>query len=107
MKHPKVKKAYCKTCKKHTEHKVAQVKAKGRSATHPLSWGSAKRRKAKTGAGNHGKYSKPAIAKFKRTGAKTSKKAELDSFIKIILWIVFFGIALLALYFLIKRIGAA
>ena len=77
MKHPKTKKAYCKTCKKHTEHKVTQVKAKGRSATHPLSWGSAKRRKAKAGVGNHGKYSKPAIAKFKRTGAKTSKKIEL------------------------------
>tara|TARA_Y100000310_G_C20610122_1_gene777565 strand:+ start:270 stop:575 length:306 start_codon:yes stop_codon:yes gene_type:complete len=77
MKRPKAKKAYCKTCKKHSEHKVAQVKAKGRSATHPLSWGSAKRRKAKVGFGNHGKYSKPPVAKFKRTGAKTSKKTEL------------------------------
>lgn len=59
-----------------TEHKAGLVKAKGRSATHPLSRGSTKRiegRGDRKGAGNKGKYSKPAIAKFKRTGAKTSK----------------------------------
>jgi hypothetical protein len=32
-----------------------------------------------------------------------SKKAEMEHLIKIILWIVFFGIALLALYFLFRR----
>jgi hypothetical protein len=34
---------------------------------------------------------------------KKNKKAELEGMIKIIGWIVFFGIALGALYFLIKR----
>jgi len=33
-----------------------------------------------------------------------NKKAELSEVIKIILWIVFLGIALLVLYFLFKRI---
>jgi len=32
------------------------------------------------------------------------KKAELESLMKIILWIVFFGIALLALYVLFRRV---
>jgi hypothetical protein len=32
-----------------------------------------------------------------------NKKAELEHLIKIILWVVFFGIALLALYTLFKR----
>ncbi len=80
MKYPKVKKVYCKKCKKHTEHKVSIVKPKGRSATHPLSWGSTKRVQArgqKKGKGNQGKYSKPPIAQFKRTGAKVSKKTEM------------------------------
>ncbi|MAG47001.1 50S ribosomal protein L44e [archaeon] len=77
MKYPKVVSRYCRTCKKHEKHKVSEVKARGRSATHPLSWGSAKRRGAKRGIGSHGKYSKPAISKFKMTGAKTSKKTNL------------------------------
>jgi len=34
-----------------------------------------------------------------------NKKAEMEILMKIILWIVFFGIALLALYFLFKRFG--
>ena len=77
MKFPKNKKVYCKYCHKHSEHKVTQVKTKGRSSTHPLSWGSTKRRGGKAGVGNHGKYSKPPTSKFKRTGAKTSKKTAL------------------------------
>lgn len=32
-----------------------------------------------------------------------NKKAELENLMKIILWIIFFGIALIALYFLFKR----
>lgn len=35
-----------------------------------------------------------------------NKKADLESVVKIILWIVFFGIALVALYFLIRRMIA-
>jgi len=34
---------------------------------------------------------------------KLNKKAEMDELIKNILWIIFFGMAALALYFLIKR----
>ncbi len=36
-------------------------------------------------------------------GEKMNKKAELEGLIKIIGWIVFFGIVLGALYFLIRR----
>ena len=78
MKLPKTVQRACTKCACKTEHKVGLVKAKGRSATHPLSWGSTKRVKGRglrRGAGNQGKYSKPAIAKFKRTGAKVSKKS--------------------------------
>ena len=78
MKVPKQEKRYCKKCKKHTIHKVANAKAKGRSAVHPLSKGSTKRireRGRRRGAGNLGRYSKPT--KPKRTGAKSSKKTNL------------------------------
>jgi len=77
MKSPKISRKYCKHCKKNTEQKVALAKEKGRSATHPLSQGSTKRvrgRGSNRGFGNLGRYSKPAISKFKRTGAKVSKK---------------------------------
>ena len=80
MKLPKQRKKYCNHCKKSTAHKVGLVKSRGRSATHSLSWGSSKRmrdRGNKRGFGNQGKYSKPAISKFKRTGAKVSKKVVL------------------------------
>ena len=77
MKLPKKTNRYCKHCKKATEHKLTLAKEKGRSATHPLSRGSTKRirsRGGRRGYGNLGRYSKPAVAKFKRTGAKISKK---------------------------------
>lgn len=79
MKLPKTRKKYCPTCKKHQEHKVVEGKRKGRSATHPLSWGSKKRIKMRgsLGTGNDGKYSKPAINKWRMTGRKTSKKIDL------------------------------
>lgn len=80
MKLPKQKKRFCKHCKKSMVHKVGLVKAKGRSATHPLSHGSTKRvrgRGMRRGYGNKGKYSKPAISKFKRVGSKISKKVVL------------------------------
>ena len=37
----------------------------------------AKRRGLARGQGNRGRYSKPAISKFKMTGKKTSKKVDL------------------------------
>ena len=77
MKIPKTLKRLCKTCKKHTQHKVAQNKKKPAS---PLSRGSkvrARLRGVARGSGNLGRYSKPAVTKFKRTGAKTTKKTDL------------------------------
>ncbi|MBS3170647.1 50S ribosomal protein L44e [Candidatus Woesearchaeota archaeon] len=80
MKIPKKIKRYCPKCKKHTETQVADSKKRTRSTARPMSRGSNSRMMArglKRGFGNHGKYSRPAISKFKRTGAKTSKKTDL------------------------------
>lgn len=77
MKLPKSKRTFCPTCKKHTEHKVYQVK-KGKSSS--LTFGSkyrAKLRGQARGLGNHGKYSKPAITKWKMTGKKQTKKSDI------------------------------
>jgi large subunit ribosomal protein L44e len=77
MKIPKTRKKLCKFCKKHTEHKVAQNKKRPASS---LSFGSkyrARKRGQARGVGSHGKYSKPAVTKFKRTGAKNTKKTDL------------------------------
>jgi len=75
MKIPKKINTYCKTCKKHTEHVVSEVKRKERGS---LKKGSIKRALARGAApktGNKGQYgSKPPIGKWKRTGAKSSKK---------------------------------
>jgi len=77
MKLPKTKKRYCPYCKKHTEHKVALSKKKGpRSMTYGSKIRARRRGKAR-GLGNRGRYSKPAISKFKMTGKKTSKKVDL------------------------------
>jgi len=37
MKYPKLVKAYCPKCKKHTEHGVKQIKKRARSSAHPMS----------------------------------------------------------------------
>ena len=77
MKLPKSIKRHCPYCKKHTEHKVAQAKKrKPRSMTYG-SKVRAKRRGSARGIGNRGRYSKPAISKFKMTGKKMSKKTDL------------------------------
>ncbi len=76
MKKPKNVKRLCPYCKKHTEHKVSQTKKKNPSS---LSYGSkvrAKLRGKARGTGNQGRYSKPPVGNFKRTGAKTSKKTD-------------------------------
>jgi large subunit ribosomal protein L44e len=79
MKLPKTRKKYCPTCKKHTEHKIIEGKKKTRGSAHPLSWGSKVRIRGRghLGVGNHGKYSKPAITKWRMAGRKTSKKTDL------------------------------
>ncbi|MBU1203664.1 MAG: 50S ribosomal protein L44e [Nanoarchaeota archaeon] len=78
MKLPKTKKKYCKYCKKHTEHKISVVKGKERGGLKHGSIQRAKKRGLGTGFGNKGKWgSKPALSKFKMTGAKISKKTNL------------------------------
>jgi len=78
MKIPKTKQAYCPKCKKHTEHKITQVKNKERGSLKRGSIQRAKKRGRGQGYGNKGKWgSKPAISKWRRTGAKSSKKVNL------------------------------
>ncbi|MFH0867831.1 MAG: 50S ribosomal protein L44e [Candidatus Woesearchaeota archaeon] len=77
MKLPKNMKRFCPHCKKHTLHKVAQNK---RRNPRSMTYGSklrARRRGQARGIGNMGRYSKPAITKFKMTGKKASKKTDL------------------------------
>ncbi len=76
MKLPEKQNRYCPYCKKQTEQKVSVAKQKSRSATHPLSRGSTKRLKARglrSGFGNKGKYSKPAIKSWKRKTKQTKR----------------------------------
>ncbi len=78
MKIPKQTRRHCPKCGKHTEQKVTQNKARGRSSAHPLSAGSTKRirlRGERRGSGNLGRYSKPP--KPKMTGKKMTKKTDL------------------------------
>ena len=77
MKLPKTMNRYCPYCKKHSSHKIATNKKKN---PRSMSYGSklrAKRRGLARGVGNMGRYSKPAITKFKMTGKKSSKKTDL------------------------------
>ncbi|MAG91609.1 50S ribosomal protein L44e [Candidatus Woesearchaeota archaeon] len=77
MKFPKHKKRYCPYCKKHTEHNVAVTKKKNPGS---LTYGSKTRARLRgraRGKGNLGRYSKPAISKFKMTGKKSTKKTDL------------------------------
>ena len=76
MKMKKTRMRYCPFCKKHTEHKVDQNKKKQASS---LSYGSkirARLRGQARGHGNLGRYSKPAVTKFKMTGKKQTKKTD-------------------------------
>ncbi|MBI5390115.1 50S ribosomal protein L44e [Candidatus Woesearchaeota archaeon] len=76
MKKPKQIKRYCPHCKKHTAHKIALSKKKAPSPmTHGSKYRARKRGKAR-GYGSLGRYSKPAITKFKRAGKKSSKKTD-------------------------------
>ncbi|MBR9676004.1 50S ribosomal protein L44e [Candidatus Woesearchaeota archaeon] len=78
MKLPKTTKRLCKSCKTHTEHKISQAKRRTPGSAHPLGKYAKKRTGFGKGFGNLGKYgSKPAVSKFKMTGAKTTKKLDL------------------------------
>jgi len=77
MKIPKTTKRFCPYCKKKTEQKIKLVSTGNKRGT--LKRGSlarAKLRGSNRGIGSHGKYSKPAVSKFKRK-AKTTKKTNI------------------------------
>lgn len=76
MKIPKAIMRLCPYCKKHTEHKISQTKRKAGSAMSRGSKYRARKRGKARGAGNWGRYSKPAVTKFKMTGAKQTKKTD-------------------------------
>ena len=77
MKIPKTTHRYCPYCKKKTEQKIKLVSTGAKRGT--LKRGSlarAKLRGSNRGIGNKGKYSKPAVSKFKRK-TKTNKKTNI------------------------------
>ena len=76
MKLPKETRRYCPYCKKHTSQIVGTAKQKSRSATHPMSRGSATREKLRGlrgGSGNLGRRSRPAPKEWNRK-TKTTKR---------------------------------
>ena len=78
MKIKKSRKMYCKHCKKHTLHKISHVKSRERGSLKHGSIARARKRGLGRGYGNLGNYgSKGAMSKWKRYGAKTSKKSNL------------------------------
>ncbi|MGM5480388.1 MAG: 50S ribosomal protein L44e [Nanobdellota archaeon] len=80
MKIAKVQRRHCPYCNKHTEHKVIAAKRRPRGSSNPMSAFSTnrlKKRGARRGAGNLGKFSKPAIKKWKMTGRKMTTKTDL------------------------------
>jgi large subunit ribosomal protein L44e len=80
MKLPKIRKTYCRFCKKHTEHKVVESKKKTAFTAHPLSYGNKKLRakwRGRIGMGNNGRYSKPPLTRSKMYGKKKSKNTDL------------------------------
>lgn len=76
MKLPKETKRYCPTCNENTKQIISVAKQKSRSAAHPLSRGSTPRLKLRglrSGFGNKGKYSKPAVKSWKRKSKQTKR----------------------------------
>ena len=77
MKLPKTTKRYCPYCKKKTEQKIKLVSTGAkRGALKRGSKQRAKLRGKNRGIGNLGRWSKPAVSKFKRK-SKTNKKTNI------------------------------
>lgn len=79
MKFPKETNRYCPYCRKHTAQLVLTAKQRSRSSTHPLSrWGTTrvKLRSYRSGFGNMGRFSKPAVKSWKRK-TKVTKRITL------------------------------
>ena len=80
MKFPKEMRRFCKSCKKHTLHKVKIEKNKGKNKARPMSQFSQIRLKLRgltTGLGNKGARSRGALNSWKRFNKKHSKKTDL------------------------------
>jgi len=78
MKRKKLVRKYCKFCRKQTEQEISIAKKRERGSLKKGSIKRGKKRGRGIGYGNKGRWgSKPAISKYKRTGAKSSKKADL------------------------------
>ena len=76
MKLPKETTRYCPHCRKHTVQTLSIAKQKARSSAHPLSrWGTSrtKARGYRSGYGNLGRFSKPAV-KSRKMKTKVTKK---------------------------------
>ena len=79
MKLPKETRRYCPYCRKHTSQTIAAAKQRGRGTAHPLSRGGTSREKKRglrSGYGNMGRRSKPAIKSWKMK-TKVTKKINL------------------------------
>ncbi len=77
MKIPKTTNRYCPYCKNKTKQKIKLISTGGKRGT--LTRGSksrARERGLNRGIGNKGRYSKPAVSKFKRK-SKTTKKTNI------------------------------
>lgn len=77
MKIPKATNRYCPHCKKKTEQKIKLVSSGAKRGS--LKKGSKQRAKLRgksRGMGNKGRWSKPAVSKFKRK-TKTTKKTNI------------------------------
>ncbi|MBT3408957.1 50S ribosomal protein L44e [Candidatus Woesearchaeota archaeon] len=76
MKKPKIMRKFCPNCKTHTEHKISSTKKKNKNV---LSRGSKSRvkKRGSMGMGNHGRISRPPVAKRKRVGAKLAKRTDI------------------------------
>ena len=78
MKIPKKTNKFCKYCKRYTSQEVSIAKKKERGSLKRGSIQRAKKRGRGRSFGNVGRWgSKPPISKYKRTGAKISKKLDL------------------------------
>lgn len=78
MKIPKITRRYCPKCKKHTQHTISLAKKKDRSTLKHGAIKRAKKRGLGRGAGNLGRWgSKGSMSKWKRYGAKISKKQDI------------------------------
>lgn len=80
MKLPKEVNRYCPKCRKHTKHKIETAKQRSRSTARPMSrWSNlrTKLRSYRSGTGNMGRFSKPAVKNWKRK-TKVTRRITLE-----------------------------